>query len=193
MSEIWFTSDTHLGHKKVAELRGFEDTDEHDAFLAARWDKRVRDDDEVWVLGDIALGGWATRIEWFAQRPGIKHLVLGNHDRAHPLNKNAHDHLRYFLDYFKTVQTIANVRYKGGVYLSSHFPYDGEGATREDAEQRHTQWRPRDEGATLFHGHVHDSVKFRRSQAGSPMVHVGLDAWNLSPVNINDAIGAIKE
>ena len=184
MSETWLTSDTHLGHDFVAHLRGFENHVEHDAELARRWDKRVREGDEVWVLGDVAMNGWRDRIAWFADRPGVKHLVLGNHDRAHPMHTRAWDHARDYLRVFASVQTCARLR-KG--LNASHFPYDGEGVTREQGvKDRASGWRLRDEGVPLAHGHVHDDVRFRRSAKGSPMHHVGLDAWGLAPVTIHD-------
>lgn len=188
MGETWLTSDTHLGHDFVSRLRGFENHVEHDAHLARIWDRRVRDDDEVWVLGDIAMNGWADRMQWFSKRPGTKHLVLGNHDRAHPSRKNAHSHLKHFRLHFNTVQTTARLEN----ILLSHFPYDG-----DHGEDRHTQWRLRDEGAPLAHGHLHDDVKARLSAQGTPMVHVGLDAWGLSPVTLHDVktqfIGLFQE
>lgn len=189
MSQIWLTSDTHLGHDFVARTRGFEDHAEHDDHLARRWDKRVRDGDEVWVLGDIAMNGWAERIEWFADRRGIKHIVLGNHDRAHPMNRNAHQHLTTYLCHgFSSVQTVAQLSHKGQRVLLSHFPYDGEGYTRGTSHDRATQWRLRDEGQPLLHGHCHDAIRYRKSHYDTPMHHVGLDAWDLAPVTIHDAM-----
>lgn len=184
MSETWLTSDTHLGHDFVARLRGFDGHEEHDAALARKWDKRVRPDDDVWVLGDVAMNGWRDRLAWFTERPGVKHLVLGNHDRAHPMHSRAWAYAGEYLSVFATVQTSA--RLSGGL-LASHFPYSGEGATRADgSKDRATQWRLRDEGAPLAHGHVHDAIRYRESDKGTPMLHVGLDAWDLAPVTIHD-------
>lgn len=53
MGSIYYTSDIHHGHRLVADLRGFDDVEDHDAALAANWDKTVRPDDTVWVLGDL--------------------------------------------------------------------------------------------------------------------------------------------
>lgn len=184
MSEIWLTSDTHLGHDFVSRLRGFDSHVEHDAHLARRWDRKVRDGDEVWVLGDVALNGWFARMEWFADRPGIKHLVLGNHDRAHPSQRNAHDHIAAYARVFTTVQTAASLK---GLLLS-HFPYDG-----DRGKDRQTQWRLRDEGVPLAHGHLHDDVTARLSQRGTPMVHVGLDAWGLAPVTLHEVRSLIRQ
>lgn len=83
MSNVWFCADLHVSHRMVAQLRGFDDPGAHDAALAENWDARVRPDDQVWVLGDISVGGKANEmraLEWIAQRPGVKHLVAGNHD-----------------------------------------------------------------------------------------------------------------
>lgn len=189
MAETWLTSDLHLGHEFVARLRGFDGPEEHDAELARRWDKRVRGRDDVWVLGDVAMNGWSDRLSWFCDRPGVKHLVLGNHDRAHPLQRNAHGHAARYLDLFETVQTSAQV----GGFLLSHFPYDGEGEDGLRGADRYTQWRLRDEGSPLLHGHVHDSLRYRRSALGTPMVHVGLDAWQLRPCTLHEARGVLSD
>lgn len=192
MPDTWLTSDTHLGHEKVARIRGFATCDEHDRFIARAWDRRVSPDDTVWVLGDIALNGWRDRLSWFATRPGVKHLVLGNHDRAHPLNRNAQAHLRTYLEVFESVQLAARVRHQGRSLLLSHFPYDGEGETRTGSTDRATQWRLPDEGELLLHGHVHDGVRQRPSNAGTPMIHVGLDAWGLAPVRLHEALAGLR-
>lgn len=189
MAETWLTSDLHLGHDFVARLRGFDDHQDHDTTIARNWDRRVQPGDQVWVLGDVAMNGWAARLNWFTQRPGTKHLVLGNHDRAHPLHRSAHAHLRTYLEVFETVQVAAQLRHRGRSLLLSHFPYGGEGETRTEHEDRYTQWRLRDEGGVLLHGHVHDTVRVRRSAADSTMVHVGLDAWGLAPVTLTEAVG----
>lgn len=191
MSETWFTSDTHLGHELVAQKRGFDTVEEHDAHLAKMWDRVVQPDDDVWVLGDLAMNGWKQRLGWFGQRPGHKNLVLGNHDRAHPSQKNAHAHQVEFLRHFESVQSSASINRNGETLLLSHFPYNGEGSTRDVVKKdRYTQWRLRDEGLPLIHGHTHDPIQFRFSTRGSKMHHVGVDAWNLSPVRFHDLMNA---
>ncbi len=42
------------------------------------------------------------------------------------------------------------------------------------------EYRPRDCGGFVVHGHTHSAVKFRDRQ-----IHVGLDAWDLMPVPLN--------
>lgn len=174
MSSTWFTSDLHLGHTFVAGLRGYATPADHDAALAHRWCRQVTEVDEVWVLGDVAMGGWRDRLGWFAGVPGRKHLVLGNHDRAHPLNTRGHEYLAEFATVFATVQTAAAVSLGGGApkVLASHFPYAG-----DRGPDRYSEWRLRDEGRPLIHGHTHGTEQLTFTEKGTPQVHVGLDAW----------------
>lgn len=190
MGQTWLMSDTHFGHGKVSGLRGFETTDEHDAAIVRNWNRMVQPSDDVWILGDLALGSWREAVQLVAGLPGTKHLVLGNHDRGHPINRNAHSYLRDYLTAFETVQTMACLRYGGRRILLSHFPYDGEGS--RDIADRATQWRLRDEGALLLHGHTHSDQRFSTSANGSPQVCVGLEAWKLRPVALAEAIAEVR-
>lgn len=189
MPDIWLTSDLHLGHRMVANLRGFDTPEHHDAALAAYWNRRVRDDAEVWVLGDVAMGGWLDRLPLLGTLPGRKHLVLGNHDRAHPLNRNGHEYLRHFLTVFDTVQTAATLALGGSVgrVSLSHFPYEG-----DHGPDRFTEWRLRDSGRVLLHGHTHGTERLTATALGTPQLHVGLDAWDLGFVHRSDALSALQ-
>lgn len=50
--------------------------------LLANWADTVGEDDEIWVLGDVAVGRIAETPPPIASLPGRKHLVPGNHDRC---------------------------------------------------------------------------------------------------------------
>ncbi|SLG32789.1 serine/threonine specific protein phosphatase [Mycobacteroides abscessus subsp. abscessus] len=181
MTNIWFTADLHLGHRKVAEIRGFGDnTDAHNTALATNWDNLVRPGDQVWVLGDISIGhgGPETRaLEWVSARPGIKHLIAGNHDGCHPMHSRAHKTHRRFLDVFETVQSAATLKIVGQRVLLSHFPYRDDPDGDHTEVLRHNEWRPVDVGQWLLHGHTHSSIARRGRQ-----LHVGVDAHDLTPV-----------
>lgn len=86
---VWFTADPHFGHAKAAELRGFASVQEHDEAVIESVASRVKPGDEVWWLGDMAFDGWQARIPMALVQVGLRdvfhHLVLGNHDRAHPM------------------------------------------------------------------------------------------------------------
>lgn len=196
MPQIFLSTDTHLGHPFLSRLRGYSSVAEHDEAIIRNIWRRTRGEGILFLLGDLVLGPADEKVGRLERLAGLAdevHVVLGNHDRPHPGNGNGHAHIGAWSRIFTSVQTVTSIRHEGRTILLSHFPYDGEGATREDHEDRFTQWRVRDEGRLLLHGHLHDTVKFRRSAAGSPMVHVGLDAWGLAPVSLYEAVSAADE
>ena len=176
-TRTFFTSDLHVGHRLVSDMRGFTTPDDHDAVLAQRWDIAINQNDVVWVLGDISGGGRGsqlTALDWLKQRPGKKHLVSGNHDTVHPMHSTAHTLLPDYLEVFKTVQSAARRQIARQTCLLSHFPYAADTlADRRDF----SQWQLPDRGCWLLHGHIHRDVR----QVGQ-QIHVGLDAWGLTPV-----------
>lgn len=54
---IWFTADTHFGHKNILEYsaRPFSTVEEMDEALISNWNNKVASDDEIYHLGDVAL------------------------------------------------------------------------------------------------------------------------------------------
>lgn len=197
MTTVWFTSDLHIGHALVAEERAnraniavpLAPTGRsehcirwHDRTLAENWDAVIQPHDQVWVLGDLSAGSSGAQrnaLKWIEERPGEKHLVSGNHDRVHPMYRDAHKWQAHYLGVFQSVQPFARRRVGGHTALLSHLPYRGDHTT----EQRYNQYRLRDEGEWLLHGHTHsrfiNEPKFHPRQ-----LHVGVDAWHMAPVQI---------
>ena len=83
---IFFTSDLHIGHKKILTMgkgRPFNTIEEHDKTLIDNWNKKVSPNDLVYVLGDMFWNYNSKQIkEILSQLNGKKHLILGNHDRV---------------------------------------------------------------------------------------------------------------
>lgn len=181
---VWFTSDPHFGHRLVADLRGFgEDAEEHDLTLMENWRKVVGSNDQVWVLGDLCMAHPEDALDIIEALPGTKHLIAGNHDGCHPMHRSAHRRVGAYLRAFASVQMAARRRISGEEVLLSHFPY-----SKDRHEVRYTQWRLRDEGAWLLHGHTHGTERREGRE-----IHVGLDAWDLTPVHISTIEKLMKE
>lgn len=189
MGNIWFSADLHINHPKVALLRGFNDVDDHDEYIIARFRKYVKPGDTLYLLGDLFMGphksDYMEHFVFYLQGVTL-HAVIGNHDRGHPCNNNSHTYLKEWYALFDSATTAAKINYQGETYLLSHFPYTED---RGD-EIRYEQWRLKDLGTPLIHGHLHDTVKVRKSIKGTLQYHCGLDAWNLKPVNIHDLLSA---
>lgn len=197
MSNVWFTSDLHIGHRKIAEIRAramdLSDviidrygTQPHDEILALNWDEAVDKDDTVWVLGDISSGGKQAEmnaLHWIKQRPGRKHLIAGNHDSCHPMHRDSHKWQMTYFRVFDSVQMAAKRRVglATGSHVSvllSHFPYAGDHL----GVDRYPEWRLKDAGHYILHGHTHsDEVTSWHPR----QIHVGVDAWDFKPVPLD--------
>lgn len=176
---IWFTSDTHFKHRSMTEKgwRPFENIEVHDETLIDNWNDWVRPKDEVWHLGDYSETDTAGALLYLPRLHGEIHLIAGNHDPCWPGHRRGHRHQRAFLDAgFASVQAFTRRRIGQYTLLLSHFPFRGD----HTAESRYDQWRLRDEGEWLLHGHVHEAWKVNGRQ-----INVGVDVWDWAPVGIH--------
>lgn len=183
-ARVWYTSDLHFGHKKCATFRGFETTEEHDRALMRTWNDTVGPGDTVWVLGDVALGKGSLR--WVGLLNGTKHLIAGNHDTCWPGHREAHKQQWKYLDYFASVQPFARRRVDGTEFLLSHFPYVAD----HHETSRYLQYRLRDDGLPLVHGHTHSAEIYNRERPRQ--IHVGWDAWH-KPVDQEQVVELVRE
>lgn len=168
-------------------MRGFYGTEArgaHDDRIILNWNENVRPDDVVWVLGDVGIGNRNVILSRVQQLNGRKHLITGNHDDCWPGHREAHKSQQVWLGEFQSVQQFAKIRLAGEVVLLSHFPYDGDNDNIEAGEERYTQFRLRDEGQWLLHGHTHSSSRI----SGPQSIHVGVDAWGLRPARDMEVI-----
>lgn len=185
MTTVWLTSDPHWSHRWVSTLRGFESPEAHDLALLESLQSTVDKRDTVFWLGDLTMGNPDIAIAFTQAIPAASHhLILGNHDKAHPKFSDSRRWQKRYFEAFDSVSLHMRIKVGGQPVLLSHHPYDGEGSVRPDLEERDTQWRIKDMGLPLVHGHVHSTDRITQSKNGTPMLHVGLDAWDLKPVNI---------
>ena len=194
---VYFTSDLHLGHRLVAGLRGYETTEQHDDRIRLGWEMRVGPKDDVWVLGDLAASSPTHALGFIATLPGRKHLISGNHDRCHPMHRDAHNWQRRYLEVFDSVQPFARRKIDGEDVLLSHFPY-----FRDRGEPRHTQWRLPCHNEWLLHGHTHGTERVTLTpQWGvgtgprTPIreIHVGVDARDMMPVSLDEIAKEMRD
>lgn len=178
MGNTYFTADLHLGHKKVAEIRGY-DTDVHDELIVNDIIGALAPRDTLWILGDI-MGTGSDRdyaldvLGQVGRETGATlRLVSGNHDTSHSMHRRAHREAPKYYPVFDSVQDFARIRYNNSDVLLSHFPYQGSGD--RGASERYAQYRLPNMGLPLIHGHTHQeapTVAHRPNQ-----VCVSWDAW----------------
>ncbi|MGV1037053.1 MAG: metallophosphoesterase [Candidatus Nanopelagicales bacterium] len=179
----WFTSDQHFGHANIIRYcdRPFDSTDAMDAELIERYNSVVAPTDEVWWLGDVAMGNAQETLSNVAQCNGVKHLIVGNHDRvfARPHAKRQPsakwDVIYRDVGFTSIIHAPMPMALSDGRgVLLCHFPYQGD----SHDEDRFDASRPRDRGEWLLHGHVHEKWRQQGRQ-----INVGVDAWGGLPVS----------
>ncbi len=175
----FFTADLHFGHANIIGYcdRPFNTVDEMNDALVTNWNATVRDDDEVWVLGDVAMGRIDESLALVKELHGRKVLVCGNHDRCWHGNAKHRDEweVRYRdAGFDEILQGTIPLRIASHDVIASHFPYVGD----SHDEPRFVQFRPHDNGSWLLHGHVHTTWQVDERQ-----INVGVDVWNFAPVD----------
>lgn len=196
----WFSSDLHLGHDNIRKFcnRPFRDTDSMNARICRTFQERVGPDDELWLLGDIAMGSLESTLPLVRSlTAGRIVLVAGNHDRVHLMYGAKGD--RFTSQYARVcdgmfTSVAPDLALSDGTTVKvSHFPYSlspEEVRVRRDgvaaATDRFAEWRPIDNGSWLLCGHVHDAWRQRGRQ-----VNVGVDAWGGAPVSEEDLVRLI--
>jgi calcineurin-like phosphoesterase family protein len=166
MTDVFLTSDTHFSHKGIVEFNGVHGTklrpwdtiEEMDEALIENWNKVVRPEDKVYVLGDVALG--KNGLAMISRCNGTKILVKGNHDQ---------EELKEYMKYFKDVRAIT----KKGSAVLSHVPIHPDSLPR---------W------ANLnIHGHLHDGrVMLPDGEIDRRYICVSVEHTNFAPILLED-------
>jgi len=208
----WFTADLHFSHANIARFCGRpfirdEYVEGQLAHVTDVWamneaivhniNALVGPDDELWILGDVALGNIDKSLLNVRRfRAGRVVIVTGNHDRCHSYNKKK---AAGWLERYErltgaeiingnTEVTISDGSTSGGSYVQvSHFPYAGDSHDHGDRGDRFAAFRPVDDGRWLLCGHVHTAWRQR-----GRMINVGIDAWGGLPVNEPAVLAAIR-
>lgn len=129
---IYFTSDTHFWHKNILKYgRDFKTVEDMNNTLIQNWNVRVKNNDEVWFLGDFAF---RNEYDTLQQLNGKKHLIVGNHDRKTKLIAGWES-----VDYYKEISV------DGRRIVLFHYPI--------------ASWNCAHHGALHFHGHCHGNFK----------------------------------
>ncbi len=123
--------------------------------MIAAWQAAVGPDDEVWHLGDFAVGRRVDAAGVLAALPGRKHLITGNNDPDSVTNQPG----------WASVQSYAELLLDGTRLVLCHYAF--------------RTWRDMGRGAWNLHGHSHGRLTKLPRQAD-----VGVDVWQFRPVTL---------
>lgn len=167
--KVWFTSDLHFWHKNICKYcnRPFNAVEEMNEALVTNWNSVVKDDDVVFILGDLGFCGYEKLAPYIARLKGKKYLVQGNHDSDKIVAKLWEADL--IEEYYKltTITVEGDPEIPSQVLTLCHFPM--------------IDWYDKERGAWMVHGHQHQLP-------GTPscsVMHwdVGVDKNNLTPIS----------
>lgn len=179
MPATFFIGDLHFGHEKVSRIRGFGNTQLHDNAIMRKWTKQVKDDDIVYILGDISSGRRDEEeeaLQLLAYLPGRKRLISGNHDSVSGVHKIPSPHRKMFAQVFEKMSDFGHFSMDGRQILLSHYPYWASGDGPERFPARFEEFRLPDTGKILIHAHTHYSNPLTGSATGREIC-VSWDAW----------------
>lgn len=168
---------TFVSHDRgfLYEPRGFSNIEEHNEAIVENWNKMVRADDDVYVLGDLMLNNNERGLEYLSRLNGRLHVVYGNHDT------NTRKELYKSLPNVVEVCGYATmIKYDGYTFYLSHYPTIT--TNLDDKGLKHC--------VLNIHGHTHDKRKFY--QDNPTMFNAALDANNNVPVPLSYIIACIK-
>ena len=154
----WFTSDTHFGDPRILRIdrRPFRDLPSHDAALIANWNAVVAPEDEVWHLGDFALGPSDEAVAGIlAGLNGTKHLIVGNNDGPGTVAAPGWASVAYYAELMVDDRRL----------VLCHYAF--------------RTWNRMGSGVIDLHGHSHGKLKPMPRQ-----YDVGVDAQGFAPVQV---------
>ncbi|MBO4219167.1 MAG: metallophosphoesterase family protein [Erysipelotrichaceae bacterium] len=141
----YYISDPHFHHRFCEDMdhRGFETMFEMHEYMIRKWNERVTDDDDVFVVGDFSFGNGRETWEILNRLRGKITLVEGNHDGFYLDD-------REFTDTFENVAVYYEIRDGSREVILCHYPMPF----------YNHQYRRDREGQPLtymLYGHIHNT------------------------------------
>lgn len=138
--EKFFISDTHFFHANILKFTGedgkrirpFNSLEEMHEYMIEKWNSVVKDNDNVYHLGDVTFQYHRGFNELMSRLKGRKRLILGNHDKIKGTN---------LMDWFEKLDLWKG--FKEFNFTASHMPL------------RLGSFR---DGAVNVHGHTHQNM-----------------------------------
>jgi calcineurin-like phosphoesterase family protein len=184
ISMLFFTSDLHLGHANVIRFanRPFSCVEEMNDRLIGNINQTVRDNDDLYILGDISYRLPVEDAARLIRRINCRrlHLVKGNHDKDWEGSGLFVEVCEY-----KELKTRHLETAEGLKLVLFHYPimdWNGKG------HEKNRKW------ALHLHGHIHSQGSDYNTQNfidGIYRYDVGVDANNYRPVELSEIAGLI--
>lgn len=176
VKNVFFTSDTHFGHKNIIKYcnRPFAHKDEMDEALIKNWNAKVKDGDIVFHLGDFSFSSDAANI--IRRLNGSIYLVSGNHD-ADAVDKafeilSAENHKQTKFDILPNLFEVdIQVEDEKMKFVLCHYPMK--------------VWNKSHHGSIHLFGHCHGTLP---DDKNSRSMDVGVDCNDYAPIHLDEVL-----
>lgn len=113
----FFTSDLHFSHEGICKARGMT-IEENNNLIINNWNKTVKKQDTIFILGDITLDNPTIISEILPKLKGSKIIIGGNHDTKRCCNEFVKLGIPVLgcLDYKEFVLTHIPIRHEETMY-----------------------------------------------------------------------------
>lgn len=141
-----YIADCHFYHDRICremDRRGFSGFEEMNAYMVEQWNSKVRDRDDVYILGDFSIAIADATAKILRQLKGKLHLLIGNHDKY--LADRSFDR-----SLFRSIEPYQEIRDNGRQVILSHYPvFCYKGQYRRDKVGNPLTY--------MLYGHVHNT------------------------------------
>lgn len=171
----YYISDLHFGHFNVIVMnhRPFETVEEMNETIIKNWNETVKDDDHVYILGDVFYRFDGNMEKVLKELKGQKHLIIGNHDGRLLKNKKA---LQLFesVDYYKEINETLNGQ--PTQVIMCHYPI--------------VKWNGFFRSSIHLYGHIHNSTNetYEIMKKVPKAYNVGADILDFCPRTLESVI-----
>lgn len=154
---IYYSADPHFGHQNIIKFcnRPFASVDEMDDEIIRRYNSRVTDADDLYIIGDFSFRNAKSVGSYLERLNGRKHLIWGNHDTHQVKNHPS----------WSTSQPYLELNDQGENVVLFHY------AMRS--------WNKSFYGSYHLFGHTHGKLP-----SHGRSLDVGVDCWGFQPVTL---------
>lgn len=142
----YYIADLHFFHAAMnnkMDHRGFKTVEQMNEYMIEKWNKKVRKNDDVVILGDLSWGNAEETNGLLERLHGRLYLITGNHDRF-LTNKDMN------ADRFKWIKAYEELSDNRRKVILCHYPimcYNGQYRLDEKGNPK----------TYMLYGHVHDT------------------------------------
>ena len=167
--KVWFTSDLHFWHKNICKYcnRPYENIEEMNQAIIDNWNSVVKDDDTVFLLGDMGFCGYEKLKPLMEQLKGYIILIQGNHDPDKIVRKLLDDEIIKECYTLRNITIIGDEECPNQELTICHFPM--------------IDWYSKERGAWMIHGHQHQLPHM--TSCSTAHWDVGLDKNGMCPIS----------